>query len=176
MRGDSPSHYGGITRFLHWFMGLLVVLQFLKLGDRIKDGEHWVGQTIVPWHVSIGASIFVLAAIRLWWAMRQRPYRPQPEAFPVMVKMGHLLLYACMFLMPVTGIAALLGGGYGLTLFGVDVITKTEVEIPWLGAIGNLHSPIAWMFVALVLGHIAAALFHHFVRRDQTLKRMLGQY
>ncbi len=175
MRNDSPSHYGGTTRFLHWGMGLLILLQFLKLGDRIRDGEHWIGQTIVPWHISIGVLIFALAIVRLGWAMRQRPHRPQPEASPVMVRLGHFLLYACMFLMPLTGLAAMLGGGYGLTVFGVDIVTKTEVEIPWLGAIGNLHSPIAWIFVVLVVGHIAAALFHHFVRRDQTLRRMLGQ-
>lgn len=175
MHNDSPTHYGRTTRFLHWAMALLIMLQFLKLGDRIDDGEHWIGQTFVPWHVSIGVVIFALAVLRLWWAVRQRPHRPQPEASPAVVRLGHFLLYACMLLMPMTGLAALLGGGYGLAVFGIDIVTKTEVETPWLAAIGNLHSPIAWVFVALVVGHIAAALFHHFVRRDQTLRRMLGQ-
>jgi cytochrome b561 len=175
MRDDSPKGYGGTTRLLHWGMGLLILLQFLKLGDRIDEGEHWIGQTIVPLHVSVGAVIFVLAGLRLWWAVRQRPHRPQPEASPAMVRLGHSLLYACMFLLPLTGIAAILGGGYALTVLGVNMVEETGVETPWLGAVGSLHSPIAWTFVALVIGHIAAALFHHFVRRDQTLRRMLGQ-
>lgn len=175
MRNDSPSHYGRTTRLLHWGMGLLIVLQFLKLGDRINEGEHWIGQTIVPLHISVGALIFVLALLRLWWAVRQRPNRPQPEASPAMVRLGHFMLYVCMLLLPILGIAAMLGGGYGLTLFGVSIIAKTGIETPWLGMVGNLHSPIAWLFVVLVLGHIAAALFHHFVRRDQTLRRMLGR-
>ncbi|NYT44559.1 cytochrome b [Alcaligenaceae bacterium] len=174
MRNDTPSHYSGTTRFLHWAMSLLIILQFMKLGDRINDGEHWVGQTIVPWHISVGALIFVLALLRLWWALRQRPHRPQPEAMPALVRLGHNLLYACMLLLPITGICTMLGGGYGLTVFGINLVAETEVEIPWLAAIGNLHSYIAWTFVALVIGHIAAALFHHFVRRDRTLRRMLG--
>jgi len=175
MRNDSPNHYGGTTRLLHWGIALLALLQFMKLGDRIDDGEHWIGQTIVPWHISVGACIFVLAIVRLWWAARQRPNRPQPEAMAGMVRLGHGLLYACMLLMPLTGIAVMVGNGYGLTVFGVNLITKTEVETPWLSAIGSLHSPIAWIFLALVLGHIAAALYHHVVRGDQTLRRMLGQ-
>jgi cytochrome b561 len=175
MHNDTPSHYGGITRFFHWAMAVLIVLQFMKLGDRIDDGEHWIGENVVPWHVSIGATILVLAVLRLWWTLRQRAHRPQPEASPKMVKLGHALLYACMLLMPLLGVAALLGGGYALTFFGINVVAETETEIPWLAAVGSLHSPIAWLFVVLVIGHIAAALFHHFVRRDRTLLRMLGQ-
>lgn len=175
MRNDSPGHYGWLTRLLHWGMGLLILLQFLKLGDRINDGEHWVGQTIVPWHISVGVLILALVILRLWWAARQRPQRPQPEASPGLVRLGHFLLYASMVVMPITGISRMLGGGYGLTVFGVNLIAKTEVETPWLAAVGSLHSPIAWIFVILVIGHVAAALYHHYVRRDQTLRRMLGQ-
>ena len=175
MHNDSPSHYGGPTRLLHWGMGLLIVVQFLKLGDRIDEGEHWIGQTIVPWHVSIGVVIFALALLRLWWAARQGPHRPWPQASPATVRLGHFLLYACMFLLPVTGIAVMLGGGYGLTVLGVNVVARTGVETPWLSAVGGLHSPMSWVFVVLILGHIAAALMHHFFRRDQTLRRMLGR-
>jgi cytochrome b561 len=174
MQNDSPSGYGRITRYFHWTMAVLVVLQFTKLSERINDGEHWVGEHIVPLHVSIGALILVLAILRVWWAVRQRSHRPQPEAAPGMVKLGHRLLYACMLLLPLLGVTFLIGGGYGVTFFGVNLVPRTDVEIPWLAAIGNLHSPIALLFVLLVIGHIAAALFHHFVKRDRTLLRMLG--
>ncbi|HWL28342.1 MAG TPA: cytochrome b/b6 domain-containing protein [Burkholderiaceae bacterium] len=175
MHDDSPSGYGGFTRFLHWTMAVLVVLQFMKLGNYINDGEHWIGRNIVPWHVSTGALILVLAIVRVWWAVRQRPNRPQPEAMPGMVKLGHRLLYACLLLLPLLGVTFLIGGGYGLTIFGVNLVPRTDVEIPWLAAIGELHSPIALLFVLLVLGHIAAALYHHSFKRDRTLLRMLGR-
>ena len=175
MLDDSSSRYGMVTRYLHWGVGLLILLQFLKLGDRIDEGEHWIGQTIVPWHISVGVLILLLAIVRLAWAARQHPRRPRPDAFVFLVRAGHFLLYACMFLMPVTGIMTMLGGGYGLTVFGIELAPSTGVETPWLIAAGSLHSPIAWAFVALVIGHVGAALYHHVVRRDQTLRRMLGR-
>src|SRR3546814_5531346 len=48
---DSIQRYGSVTRFLHWGMAVLVATQFLKFGDRLGEGEHWIGQTIVPWHI-----------------------------------------------------------------------------------------------------------------------------
>ncbi|VVN71683.1 cytochrome b [Pseudomonas fluorescens] len=172
---DSAHRYGGITRLLHWVMALLIGLQFLKLGDRINDGEHWIGQTIVPWHISFGGLLLVLIVLRLVWAVGQRQQRPQhvgPTA--LLVKGGHALLYASMLLIPITGILLMLGKGYGLKVFGLQLVAKTGVEIGWMASLGELHSPLAWLLVILVVGHIGAALFHHFVQKDDTLKRMGG--
>lgn len=172
---DSARRYGGITRLLHWIMALLIGWQFLKLGDRIHDGEHWIGQTLVPWHISIGGLLLVLIVLRLLWARGQRQQRPQhvgPTA--LLVKVGHGLLYASMLLMPIAGILLMLGNGYGLKVFGLQLVAKTGVEIGWMASLGRLHSPLAWLFVILVVGHIGAALFHHFVQKDDTLKRMAG--
>ncbi|AIL62285.1 cytochrome b [Pseudomonas alkylphenolica] len=172
---DSAHRYGGITRLLHWTMALLIGLQFFKLGDRIDDGEHWIGQTIVPWHISFGGLLLVLIVLRLLWALGQRQQRPQPVGSPaLLVKAGHGLLYACMLLMPITGVLVMLGNGYGLKVFGVQLVAKTGVETDWMISLGNLHSPLAWLLVILVVGHIGAALFHHFVKKDDTFKRMGG--
>ncbi|MFA7440982.1 MAG: cytochrome b [Sphingomonadaceae bacterium] len=175
MVSDSTQRYGNVTRFLHWAMALLIVLQFLKLGDRIDDGEHWVGQTIVPWHISIGLLLLTLVVLRLLWALAQRRQRPGHVGFQAfLVKAGHFLLYVCMFLMPLTGLAAMLGGGYGLSAFGITLVAETGVETPWLADIGELHEIIAFAFLALAVGHIVMALYHHFVRRDGLLLRMMG--
>jgi len=170
---DSPERYGTLTRALHWLMAALVAWQLLKLGDRIAGGEHWVGQTLVPWHVSIGVLLLVLIVARLAWAVSQRGQRPQPDpAMALAVKAGHGLLYASLVLMPVTGIMVMLGGGYGVNAFGVQLVAKGE-ELGWAAALGSLHSPLAWLLTALVIGHVGMALLHHFVKRDETLKRML---
>ncbi|GAB3389194.1 cytochrome b [Azotobacter armeniacus] len=171
---DSAMRYGYITRFFHWLMALLIVQQFLKLGDRVSEGEHWLGETFGPWHTSIGALLLALVVLRLLWAGAQRQRRPLPESLPLLVKAGHGLLYTCMLLMPVTGILYMLGKGYGLKLFGVQLVARSGVETGWLAALGSLHSPIAWLFLVLILGHVAAALFHHFVKDDDTLRRMAG--
>lgn len=172
---DSAQRYGTVSRFLHWGMALLILLQFLKLGDRINDGEHWVGQTLVPSHISLGAALLALIVLRVLWAAaqrRQRPLHEGPTAF--LVKAGHGLLYLSMIAMPLTGLAVMLGNGYGLKVFGVQLVAHTGLETPWLASVGSLHSPLAWLFLLLVLGHIAAALFHHFVKKDDTLRRMAG--
>lgn len=175
MIADSVQRYGTFTRFLHWTMAVLVLLQFLKLGDRIQDGEHWIGQTIVPFHISIGILILPLVVIRLLWALSQRRQRPRhPGAIMLLVNVGHFLLYLSMFLLPLTGIAYMLGEGYGLTFFGIELAARSDEKIEWLIAFGSWHPVIAIAFVLLVVGHIGAALFHHFIRRDQTLIRMAG--
>lgn len=173
MNGDSKERYGRISRLFHWGMAVLIAWQFLKFFDRIADGEHWIGQTLVPWHVSIGSLLLVLGVLRLIWAARQRHARPdQDPSIAILVKTGHGLLYAGMLLLPVTGLLTLLGKGYGWKVFGVQLIARGD-EISWMAAIGSLHSPIAWSLLVLVAGHIAMALLHQLVKQDGVLRRML---
>ena len=79
-----------------------------------------------------------------------------------------------MIAMPLTGLAVMLGNGYGLKVFGMQLIARSGVETPWLASLGSLHSPLAWLFLLLVVGHVGAALFHHLVKKDDTLRRMVG--
>lgn len=170
---DSRSRYGTVSRTFHWLMALLIVWQFLKLGDRIAEGEHWVGQTLVPWHVSLGAVLLVLVVLRIVWAasqLKQRP--PHDPATAWLVKGGHMALYGCMLLMPISGLLYLIGNGYGVKVFGQQLVEKGP-EIAWAASLGSVHSPLAWLTVLLVLGHIGAALYHRLVKRDDIMQRML---
>ena len=170
---DSRTRYGTVSRVFHWLMALLIVWLFLKLGDRIEEGEHWVGQTLVPWHVSLGAVLLVLVVLRILWSASQLSRRPLHDpATAWLVKGGHLALYGCMVAMPVTGVLYLVGNGYGLKVFGQQLVEKGP-EIAWAASVGGLHSPLAWLTVLLVIGHIGAALYHRLVKRDDIMQRML---
>lgn len=172
MINDSKQRYGTVSRCFHWAMVILLVWQGLKFFDRLNDGEHWVGQTLVPWHVSIGTLILVVIVLRLLWAGKQRGNRPEQDpATAFLVKLGHGLMYAAMLFMPIAGILYLVGNGYGLTAFGVQLIAK-GAEIPWMISVGSLHSPVAWILLVLVIGHVAIALFHGLVKKDGVLQRM----
>src|SRR5690606_2536051 len=172
-RSFDLERFGRLTRWLHWGMAILIIWQFLKLGDRSNDGEHWIVQTLVPWHISIGVALLVLAVVRVLWALKQRPNRPQHVGSTApLVKAGHFLLYVVMLLLPITGVLLMVGNGYGLEAFGIQLVAERDNEIAWMASVGSLHSPIAILFVALVVGHVCAALYHHFVVRDDTLKRM----
>lgn len=170
---DSRQRYGKVSVIFHWLMAFLIGWQLLKLGDRIAEGEHWIGQTLVPWHISIGTLLLGLIVLRLFWVASQRRHRPaQNPATALLVKAGHGLLYAGMLLLPLTGVLTMVGGGYGLTAFGWEIVAQGD-EIPWASTLGSFHSPIALGLAILIAGHIAIALFHHFIRRDDTLRRML---
>ena len=171
MTGDSKERYGGVSRLFHWGMGALIAWQMLKFFDRIDDGEHWVGQTLVSWHVAIGTLLLLIVA-RIAWANSQKNNRPgQNPATATLVWIGHFLMYAAM-LLPITGVLYLVGNGYGWSAFGMQLIAEGP-EIPWMISVGSLHSPIAWLLLVMVVGHIGVALQHHFVRRDGVLQRMV---
>ncbi|MFP4251409.1 MAG: cytochrome b [Guyparkeria sp.] len=173
MLNDSPERYGSVSKAFHWVIAVLTGWQLLKFFDRIDDGEHWVGETLVSWHVSIGTLLLVLIVLSLLWAIGQRRHRPAQDPRTVkLVKAGHGLLYLGMLLMPITGIFVMLGGGHGLTAFGFELLAEGD-EVAWAKAVGSLHSPLAWILTALIAGHIAIAFYHHFIRRDDVLKRML---
>ncbi len=171
MPNDSATRYGSVTRFFHWSMALLIGWQMLKFFDRIDDGEHWVGQTLVPWHLSIG-TLLLLVAARIAWVSRQRQRPAQDAATAPFVRAGHGLLYAAMVAMPVTGILTLLGGGHGWTVFGVELVAEGG-EIPWAASIGSLHSPIGWLLLLMVAGHVGMALAHHFAGKKHVMRRMV---
>ncbi len=173
MIDDTKTRYGSISRLFHWGMGLLIVWQLLKLFDRINEGEHWVGQTLVPWHVSIGSLILLLVILRIVWALKQKGNRPEQDpATATLVAVGHFLLYAAMVLLPLTGLCYMVGNGYGWAPFGMQLIAEGP-EIPSLASIGGLHSPIAWLLLVMILGHVGIALVHHFIKKDGVLRRML---
>jgi len=171
MKMDTRERYGSVTKIFHWSMTLLIGWQLLKFFDRIADGEHWVGQTLVPWHISIGSLLLLLIAARLVWVARQRVRPAQDPAMAFFVKAGHGLLYAGMAAMPVTGILTMVGGGYGWTAFGIELVAKGD-KVPWMSAVGSLHSPIAWLLAILIAGHIGMALLHHFIKKDDVLRRI----
>lgn len=170
---DSKERYGRVSRFFHWSMAILIVWQLLKFTDRIAEGEHWLGQTLVPWHVSIGVLLLILIILRVLWGASQRHQRPvQDPATAKLVNIGHGLLYACLLLMPLSGIMVMIGGGYGITAFGFDIFAEGN-KVAWAATLGQLHSPLAWILTALIIGHVAMALMHHYIKKDNTLKRML---
>lgn len=174
MLNDTTQRYGSMTRFFHWVVALLVLQQFLKYANRINEGEHWLGHTIIPWHSSVGAVILVLMVLRLWWALKQRGRRPvDGGALGALARLGHGAMYLCLLSLPFFGALYIHGKGYAVKLFGVEVLAKPAGEVDWALALGHLHSPLAILLTVLVVGHVAAAFYHHRIKKDDVLRRML---
>ena len=174
MLHDSHHRYGLITRFFHWFMAVLVLQQFFKFGDYINDGEHWLGDTFGPYHTSIGALIMLLAIVRLFWTKKQKSQRPQtPGLRGKIAKGSHHIMYTCMLVMPPLGVLYIYGKGYPVKLFGMTLLDKPVEKTEWMVTLGNFHAVLALVLVVLVFAHLSGAMYHHFIRRDDTLKRMV---
>lgn len=172
-RADSPYRYGSVSRLFHWGMAFLIGWQILKIFDRIDEGEHWVGETLVPAHLSVGTLLLVLVGFRIMWAINQKDNRPSADPFmATAARAGHIALYALMALMPITGALAVVGGGHGWSAFGIQLVAKGP-EVAWMSAIGGLHSPFAFLLLVMIVGHIGMALYHHIVRKDNVMRRML---
>lgn len=165
-----PSKYSCVARFFHWAIALLVFFQFLKFSDRIAEGAHFVSQGIKPYHGSIGVVILIMVSLRLIWRWYDKENLPETEKA---ARLYHRLLYVLLFLVPISAISLMIGKGYGLKVFGLQIVQRSEEGISWLASIGSLHSPMAILMGIMVFGHAFMALHHHFVKKDEVLKKML---
>lgn len=174
---NTQNGYGAIARALHWWMAAIMI-GLIVLGLYMTaqpDGDpKW---RLYDLHKSFGALVFLLALGRLVWR-HVSPPPPMPDTMKPIEKLaahaGHLLLYAAMFALPVTGYLDSAFGGYHLSFFGLfDVPMVFEKDENLLFYSATAHSLIGYALAALVAAHLGAALKHHFVKRDGVLLRML---
>lgn len=178
MLRDSPERYGTVSRILHWGMAALLAWQFAGMALRMILGRvplmaFWVGT-----HVSVGTLLLLLVLLRAAWALAQRRRRPQYPAGPAgrLAGAGHLLLYALMIAIPALALLRQFGSGRGVTLFGIEVQRAGGEPVPWMTAPANLlHGNLAWLLLALIVGHVLMALIHRYLWKDDTLARMTGR-
>ena len=170
--------YAPVLRRLHWLMAVLIALGYLLIEQRGifprgSDGRAAMFQG----HYWVGISIFCLAAWRL--LARRRHGAPAitpalPAAQALLSTLTHVALYAFFIVMPLLGLATAWTDGKSV------LIPFTQVAIPPLlvenrelaHTLEDLHGQIGEIFYWVIGLHIVAALFHHFVRKDDTLARM----
>jgi len=177
MLQDSSQRYGSVSRLLHWAMAALFTWQFLGMVLKNMLGRtpltgFWVGS-----HASVGTLLFLLVLIRLVWALGQKAKRPAHGRDLVgrLAAAGHIALYVLMIVVPSLGILRMFGSDKPISLFGVSLRGPGE-EVLWMTEPANLvHSTLAWLLLALIVGHVAMALVHHFAWKDGTLRRMAGR-
>lgn len=161
---------------LHWLIALMIIGLF-------AFGLYMVELPLSPqklkyysYHKWAGVTVFLLVLLRLLWRITHRP--PElPAGMPrwqvKAAKAGHHLLYLLMVIVPLSGWLMSSAKGFQTVWFGVlplpDLLSKDAA----LGdALLWVHRLLNWLFMAVVAGHIAAALKHHFIDRDGTLARM----
>jgi cytochrome b561 len=121
--------------------------------------------------------ILVLMSLRLVWRSRST----SPVAISTISKSNLLaatavkaVLYIGVFIIGITGYLITTGEGQGADFFGLISVPATiELSADNIDRAGAIHKYMAWSLMGIALLHAAAALFHHFVKRDKTLVRML---
>ena len=165
------------ARILHWLMAALI-LAMLLIGMGMVSTVGWGYPTLLAWHRPIGIAILVLAVIRLIVRLTHRP-PPLPADLPAIqvaaAKGSHYLLYALTFVVPLIGWAMQSAGGYPIVLWkGVVLFPILPHDIHVYGLLRAAHGLLADAFLLLILGHLAAALFHGLIRRDGVFRSMAG--
>lgn len=169
---STPEQYGRVAVALHW-MGALLVLTALVVGFRAADlADAEAKAALLRVHVAAGISAAVLTAGRAaWWLIDRRPL-PMAGIGRLEARLAygaHLVIYAAIFVMAASGVATVLLSGAWPVLFAT-----TGGELPDFAdyPTRTVHGAGAQVLSALLLLHVGAALYHHFVRRDRLLRRM----
>ena len=164
-----------LQRLLHWLMAVCI-LAMLFIGVGMVSTVMPKYLTLVSIHKPLGIAILVLALIRL--AVRLRYGAPPlpadlPEPMKLAAHLSHYALYALMIAMPLIGWAMLSAAAYPVVLFGGVHLPAILPQSDSLHALlWNAHFYLAFVFFALILLHVAAALFHALVRRDGVFEAM----
>jgi cytochrome b561 len=173
---NRPS-FSAPAKLFHWITVLLLIIQYTigwLMPDVHKDTKP-IG--LISLHLSIGSLIVLVVLIRLAWRLTH-PAPPEPSALPPMFQAAaratHWLLYALLVAFPLMGWANASSRGWQVSLFGLVPLPPLSPTGSILGhQMGDVHQVFAWVLLAAVGLHISAALFHHFIIKDDTLRRML---
>jgi cytochrome b561 len=171
-----PVAYTSTAKFLHWLVVGLIATQ-LAFGWLMPGARHATSPDMLNnWHMSIGVVILVAIAVRLAW--RAIVGAPAPEPGPrwqiAAAEAMHLLLYALVLALALSGWANAVAHGWTVTLFWTAKLPAVfPAGAAWVRAFGELHGTLVWALLVFVGLHVVAALGHHFLLGDNVLRRML---
>lgn len=177
---NTNTGYGLVSVGLHWLVALAVIGLF-GLGWWMVELTYYD-----PWyrrgpniHRSIGTLLFGVVVVRLLW----RLINPSPKPLPghrrwevVTAHVAHGLLYLLLFVAMISGYLITTADGSSINVFGWFEVPSVTGRIRGMeDTAGEVHYWSTWALVGLAGVHALAALKHHVIDRDETLKRMLGR-
>ncbi|GAB4293788.1 MAG: cytochrome b [Methylophaga sp.] len=176
---DTIRCYDRFSVLLHWSIAVLTIALFF-LGLWMVDlgyYDDWYYRA--PWwHKGLGVITVALVVIRGFWQLfRQNP--DEIHSIPIWqriaAKLIHILMNLAIILLFVTGYLMVTAKGDALGVFDwFSIPSLIKDQSGWAEFVGSLHLWIAWAIIALASLHALAALKHHFIDKDATLKRMFA--
>lgn len=174
--GQTLSTYQPIAKIIHW-VSALNIFSLFALGYWMVDLSYYSEwyKTAPHWHKSIGITLFVLTLIRLLYKIvTQSPPIEGASWEKIGAKIVHISLYLLLFCVFISGYMISTADGRGIEIFN-------WFTLPSLGSIienqevlaGEVHFYATYCLIILSLLHALAALKHHFINKDNTLKKMI---
>ena len=174
----NVDRWGGVSQTFHWLIVLLILtiaIVGLTMVELPKTPKYFWVYTL---HKSLGLIVLTLAVLRLAWRLyagAPAPVPGTPRWQERVASITHWLLYALIFAMPLSG--WLYDSSSGLRpfrWFGLVEVPKLSPPNESVRALSHdAHETLFWVLVFLVAVHAGAALYHHLIRNDATLARML---
>jgi cytochrome b561 len=177
---DLPRRYDGVSVFLHWTIGvgiMAIAATELLRGEIFPKGGV-IRETLKALHDPAGTVIFALIVVRLVWRSTHTP-PDMPSGMRawerLVAKLTHLVLYLMMLAVPLIGMGATFARGRPVDfgLFQISFPLDGSVSRSTARTLKEVHGFLGQAILAVALLHAVAALWHHYVRRDDVLKRML---
>ncbi len=173
---STKTGYGWLSVALHWLMLLLIIATYATMDLKsFFPRKSPTRESMAIWHYMLGLSVFFLVWLRLSirFAGATPAIEPQLPAWQIqLANVMHWALYALMIGLPLLGWLTLSAKGTPVPFFGMELpalIGKSEELAKWFK---EIHEAIATAGYFLIGLHAAAALYHHYLRRDNTLKLM----
>lgn len=175
---NAGTRYGALSMSMHWLMLLLLVGVYATIlfHDAAPKGSE-IRAAFKTWHFMLGLAVLVLVGARLVIRFLSGPApRIEPES-PLWQRrlsaIVHAALYVFMIGMPLLGWLALSAKGNPVLIFGAPLPALIGPDKELAGSLKEIHEAIGTFGYYLIGLHAAAALFHHYVLRDNTLALMM---
>lgn len=172
MKSDN-TRYGTVPIAIHWLTAALILAQFVT-GFRATQIVDSAAKADLLWfHAPMGNVVLALTVIRLiwWWRFDVKPESigNDPRWQELSAKIVHGLFYVIIIAMAASGVAMILLSGAEAVIFEGHDAALPDFHDYWPR---TPHGLGARLMIGLLFLHIGAALLHHFIRRDATLKWM----
>ncbi len=169
--------YDRLTRWLHWLAAALVAFAWalMEAEDVFPKGSEG-RRLLATLHFDAGVLVVALLIVRLPWRLLHPVAPIDMQAWMQrLAEAAKALLYALMLLVPLTGLAALMARPNGAAVFGWALGEPAAALAALRRPLKEVHEVLSNALLAVAALHAGAALWHHVVLRDATLRRMLGR-
>lgn len=175
---NTHDRYGSLSIGMHWLMLLVLIAVYaaINLQDLAPKGSA-LRDDLKTWHFMLGISVLVLVTLRLAMRLFTGAAPHIAPAIPLwqhrLAQGMHVALYVFMLGMPLLGWFAVSAKGDPVLFFGMQLPALLGPDKTLYRSLKDIHETIGTVGYYLIGLHAAAALFHHYVTRDNTLLRML---